>query len=56
MCEIFRHAQPILGVVHPASLYLVDLRLTAQRDGTTWGYELLDLAGATGITSDAGRA
>jgi len=53
--EIFRHAQPILGVVHPASLYLVDLRLTAQRDGDTWGYELLDLAGATGITSDAGR-
>jgi len=38
--EIFLHAQPILGVVHPASLYLIDLRLTAQRDGDTWGCEL----------------
>jgi len=53
--EIFLHAQPILGVIHPASLYLVDLRWTAQRDGTTWGCELLDVARATGITSDAGR-
>jgi hypothetical protein len=53
--EIFLHAQPMLGVIHPASLYLIDLRLTAQRDGETWGCELLDVAGATGITSDAGR-
>ena len=53
--EIFLHAQPILGVVHPASLYLIDLRLTDQRDGTTWGCELLNVAGATGLTSDAGR-
>jgi len=53
--ELFLHAQPILGLVHPASLYLSDLRLVAQRDGTTWGCLLLDVAGVTGITSDAGR-
>ena len=53
--RIFLHAQPILGVIHPASWYLLDLRLTAQRDGDTWGCQLLDLAGGDGITSDAGR-
>ena len=53
--EVFLHSQPILGLVHPASLYLVALHLTEKRDGTTWGCELLDLAGATGIISDAGR-
>jgi len=52
--EIFLHDQPILGIVHPASLYLADLRLTAQRDGETWGCQFLDLAGAQGIISDAG--
>lgn len=53
--ELFLHAQPILGLVHPASLYLSDLRLMAQRDGTTWGCLLLEVAGVTGIISDAGR-
>ena len=49
--EVFLHARPILGLVHPASLYLVALHLTEKRDGTTWGCELLDLAGA----GDGGR-
>jgi len=52
--EIFLRDQPILGIVHPASLYLTCLSLTAQRDGETWGCQFLDLAGADGVISDAG--
>lgn len=52
--EIFLHAQPILGVVHPASLYLVGLSLAPQRDGTTWGCQFLDLPESAGVISDAG--
>jgi hypothetical protein len=53
--EIFLHDQPILGIVHPASLYLTSLTLTAQRDGETWGCQFLDRAGGDGVISDAGR-
>jgi len=52
--EIFLRDQPILGIVHPASLYLTCLSLTAQRDGETWGCQFLDLAGADGVIRDAG--
>ena len=52
--EVFLHDQPILGVIHPASLFVADLRLTAQRDGTTWGCILLDLPKVAGLISDAG--
>lgn len=53
--EVFLHAQPILGVVHPASLFVADLRLTTQRDGTTWGCTFLDLPEVAGVISDAGQ-
>ncbi len=52
--ELFLHAQPILGVVQPASLFIADLRLTAHRDGTTWGCTFLDLPEVAGVISDAG--
>ncbi len=52
--EIFLHEQPILGVVHPASLYLVSLNLSVQRDGVSWGCQFLEGDMAAGITSDAG--
>jgi hypothetical protein len=52
--EIFLRGQPLLGIVHPASLYLTRLSLTAQRDGETWGCQFLDLVGADGVISDAG--
>lgn len=51
--EIFLHSQPILGVIHPASMFLVSLTLTTQRDGTTWGSEFLDNQVAW-LISDAG--
>lgn len=52
--EIFLHEQPILGVVHPSSLYLVSLNLSEQRDGETWGCQLLEQGLGDGIISDAG--
>lgn len=53
--EIFLHDQPILGVVHPASLYLTGLNLREQRDGETWGCQFLEgLSGGAGVISDAG--
>ena len=52
--EIFLQDRPILGIVHPASLYLTSLSLTAQREGETWGCQFLDLAGAEGVIRDAG--
>ena len=52
--EIFLHDQPILGVVHPGSLYLASLRLREQRDGETWGCQFLEGAQGDGIISDAG--
>ncbi|MEI6225366.1 MAG: hypothetical protein WCS72_11455 [Deltaproteobacteria bacterium] len=53
--ELFLHAQPILGSIHPASLYLVSLTLAAQRDGETWGCEFLEHGQADGMISDAGK-
>lgn len=53
--EMFLHEQPILGVVHPASLYLASLSLQERRDGETWGYQLLESGLGDGIVSDAGR-
>lgn len=52
--EIFLHQQPILGVVHPASLYLSSLNLKEQRDGETWGGQFQAGAQGAGIISDAG--
>jgi hypothetical protein len=52
--EICLHEQAILGVVHPASLYLASLKLSKQRDGETWGYEFLAGGRGEGIISDAG--
>ena len=52
--EIFLQDRPILGIVHPASLYLTSLSLTVQREGETWGCQFLDLAGAEGVIRDAG--
>ncbi len=52
--EIFLHEQPILGVVHPASLYLTSLNLREQRDGETWGCQFLEGGQGDGIISDAG--
>jgi hypothetical protein len=52
--EIFLHEQPILGVVHPASLYLAGLNLSAQRDGESWGCQFLERGVGDGIISDAG--
>jgi hypothetical protein len=53
--ELFLHDQPILGVIHPASMFVADLRLTPQRDGVTWGCTLLDLPEVAGVISDAGQ-
>jgi hypothetical protein len=52
--EIFLHEQPILGVVHPASLYLAGLNLREQCDGETWGCQFLEGEQCDGIISDAG--
>ncbi len=52
--EIFLHQQPILGVVHPASLYMSSLNLKEQRDGETWGGQFQTGAQGAGIISDAG--
>jgi hypothetical protein len=35
--EIFLYSQPILGVIHPASMFLTSLTLTTQRDGPPGG-------------------
>ena len=52
--EIFLYSQPILGVIHPASMFLTSLTLTTQRDGTTWGCEFLNAGLSAGVISDAG--
>lgn len=52
--EIFLHEQPILGVVHPASLYLAGLNLREQRDGETWGCQFQEGVQGDGVISDAG--
>jgi hypothetical protein len=52
--EMFLHSQPILGVIHPASMFLVSLTLATQRDGTTWGCEFLNNGLSGKIISDAG--
>ena len=52
--EIFLHEQPILGVVHPASLYLACLNLREQRDGETWRQQFVEMGQGDGIISDAG--
>jgi hypothetical protein len=51
--EIFLHSRPILGVIHPASMFLVSLTLATQRDGTTWGSEFSN-NGVSQVISDAG--
>ena len=52
--ELFQAGQPILGLAHPASLYLAGLRLSDQRDGESWGLQLLEAGALDGIVSDAG--
>lgn len=52
--EVFLHDQPILGLVHPASLFVAGLRLETQRDGPTWGCQFLDAPAGAGVISDAG--
>lgn len=53
--ELFVQEQPILGLVHPASLYLAELTLAAHRDGETWGCLLLEHPEAAGLIRDAGQ-
>ncbi len=51
--ELFLHSQPILGIIHPASMFLVSLTLATQRDGATWGREFSN-NGVHQLISDAG--